>query len=96
MNVAILWDAVLSNPYVNRRFGRIYRLNIQHRKSANKKPVFRSLGNILPAEHCFLAGLILTLKIEAIGFFETSVYILTTLHYSPENNNIGRCSSEWR
>jgi hypothetical protein len=37
MNVAILWDTAPSSPYVNRRFGGMYHLHVQCRKSAEQE-----------------------------------------------------------
>jgi hypothetical protein len=40
------------------------------------------------AARWFLSGLIFTLKMEAMRYFETSVHIRTTRRYIPEDRNI--------
>jgi hypothetical protein len=88
MNVAILWDIAPCSPYTNRRFRRNYHLHLQSRKQAEKET---RLQQILP-NHLLKAGFLFcwfsTLKTEVIISSETSVHILTTRRYIPEDGNI--------
>jgi hypothetical protein len=73
-NVAMLWDLAPCNSYVNRCFGITYHSHLH-------------LPNHLPNTGSLLVSFS-TLKMQVTRSSETSVHILTTQSYIPEDVNI--------
>jgi hypothetical protein len=73
---AVIWDVAPFTYYLNRRFGRTYRLRLQGKKIRERGTSVDRWLQLADSS---------TLKTEAIRSSETSVQIISTRRHTPDN-----------
>jgi hypothetical protein len=76
MKNVVIWDVAPRRSRVNRRFGGMYHLHLQGRKSASQEPPAHAGPSLADFS---------TLKMEAIRSSETSVHTISTRRHIPED-----------